>query len=277
MQAKSKHWGFWQVLFLSVAILLLNIILQFLVMLAFALPEMIRQNDLTFTSGAMQYYMQKVSSHNGVMAWSLIIPSLLPVLVIFFLVRLKEANPKSNPESDSDSKSEGKLDRPWRCITDHLKKYLKLQPVSAKHFLFWQVIMVATYFAIQYLTDTLAMPEPRFMKFMRDLLASGSGANSVLIFIAVSVAAPLFEEFFFRGFLFSGIASSRLGRVGAAIITSLAWSLIHMQYEIVWIGIIFCIGLLFSLARIKSDSIYTVIAMHSLNNLLTFIDLIGIT
>jgi len=41
----------------------------------------------------------------------------------------------------------------------------------------------------------------------------------------------LFEELFFRGFLFRGLSSSFMGPVGAVLVTSALWALIHTQYD----------------------------------------------
>ncbi len=85
------------------------------------------------------------------------------------------------------------------------------------------------------------------------------------------VAAPLCEETFFRGFMFRGIQHSRLGGVGAVLITSLVWSLGHLDYgpfELLWI---FFGGILFGAARCKSGSIYLTMVLHGLWNLASLV------
>lgn len=47
--------------------------------------------------------------------------------------------------------------------------------------------------------------------------------NSVLLVIA----APVAEEIIFRGFLYRGLSESRLGVVGAIVVTALIWTLLH--------------------------------------------------
>jgi hypothetical protein len=92
-----------------------------------------------------------------------------------------------------------------------------------------------------------------------------------LLWLAFIVASPLYEEIFFRGFLFKGIEHSRAGPAGAVIITSLAWSLLHIQYDFLIIISIFAGGLLLGLARLKTNSIYVPIVMHALQNLMATI------
>ena len=91
--------------------------------------------------------------------------------------------------------------------------------------------------------------------------------NLPLFWIAVSIAAPFFEEFLFRGFLLEGMSKSRLGLTGAIILTSATWAIIHMQYGWFEIISIFFIGILLCIAKVKSKSLYVPIAMHMLMNL----------
>ncbi|MCU0786760.1 MAG: CPBP family intramembrane metalloprotease [Verrucomicrobia bacterium] len=88
-----------------------------------------------------------------------------------------------------------------------------------------------------------------------------------LLWLAVIVAAPLAEEFLFRGFLFQGIAHTRLGGLGAVVLTSLAWAAIHLQYEPFEMGVIFGMGLVLGAFRWKTGSLLPALFMHVLNNL----------
>jgi membrane protease YdiL (CAAX protease family) len=45
--------------------------------------------------------------------------------------------------------------------------------------------------------------------------------------IAVAIAAPVMEEIVFRGFLYRGLAESRIGVMGAIAVTSVGWALLH--------------------------------------------------
>ena len=80
------------------------------------------------------------------------------------------------------------------------------------------------------------------------------------------MAAPIFEETFFRGFKFRGIRHSRLGPPGAVLATALAWTLMHAQYDVFALLQVFASGLLLGLARLKSQSLYVPLAMHSAAN-----------
>lgn len=104
--------------------------------------------------------------------------------------------------------------------------------------------------------------------FLEDLdveYSSISFSMFLLFFVHVVVVAPC-EEIFYRGFMFKGIEDSKVGPVGAVIITALAWSASHTQYDVSMRAGMFVAGLLLGYARLKSGSIYVPIAMHILVN-----------
>ncbi len=82
----------------------------------------------------------------------------------------------------------------------------------------------------------------------------------------------MFEEIFIRGFLFQGIRYSRLGSIGAIVITSLFWAVLHVQYDVYGITTIFALGLLLGIVRLKTDSIYLLMVMHSLTGIVSTIE-----
>jgi len=98
--------------------------------------------------------------------------------------------------------------------------------------------------------------------------AREAGAPAILLLlIAAVVVAPIGEEIMFRGFLFRGWASSRLGVTGTIVVTSAIWAAIHVQYD--WYGIVqvFCLGLLFGWVRARSGSTRLTMMMHSACNI----------
>lgn len=104
------------------------------------------------------------------------------------------------------------------------------------------------------------------MKFMADL--SHTAKPLWLLVLAVVVVVPIYEEWIFRGFIWSGFANSVLGVWGASIITSLMFAVIHLQYGMAEWLMIFALGMLFSIARIKTSSLWLAICLHILNNAL---------
>ncbi len=150
----------------------------------------------------------------------------------------------------------------------NIKKYLAFHAIDLKTAKYWAVITIAFIIIIDALLYLLG--QPIVVDFMSDIYTS---ANPLwLMWLAIVIAAPVFEELFFRGFLLSGFASSFVGPIGAIILTSLAWASVHLQYDIYGILTIFIAGLILGFARLKTNSIITTIMMHSLMNFIALIE-----
>lgn len=94
------------------------------------------------------------------------------------------------------------------------------------------------------------------------------GADGLLIyFIAACIAAPLMEEFLFRGFMFRGWSQSFLGPIGAIVLTSAVWALLHPQRD--WFArfCIFVSGILLGYFRWRSNSTWLAVMVHSATNI----------
>jgi uncharacterized protein len=104
--------------------------------------------------------------------------------------------------------------------------------------------------------------------FMGEVLQSARADGAVwLLVIAFCAAAPVTEEFFARGFLYRGWSESFLGPAGAIVLSSLVWTLLHMQYDWFFLGEVFSIGLLLGYLRYRFNSTWLTIFVHGLNNL----------
>ncbi len=88
----------------------------------------------------------------------------------------------------------------------------------------------------------------------------------VLVWLAVCIVGPFYEEMWVRGFMFAGFIRSSLAVTGTLVVTSLFWAVQHVQYDWLSIGLIFVFGLALGYARWKSDSIWPSIIMHVVNN-----------
>lgn len=86
-------------------------------------------------------------------------------------------------------------------------------------------------------------------------------------FVVGGIGAPLSEEFLCRGFLFSALARSRAGILGAAILTSLGFALAH-PYSLVGVSQVFVIGMLFAWVLIRTGSLRVTMVCHALFNTL---------
>ncbi len=149
-----------------------------------------------------------------------------------------------------------------------IKHYLGFLPVSRRDLIFWLVVMSGLIVVSDLITFSLG--KPIVPEFMTSVYASTE--QTWLLWIALIIAAPLFEELFFRGFVISGIAPTVLGPIGAVVISAASWAAIHFQYDLYCITSIFVMGLALGTARIKTGSILLTIGLHSFANLIATIE-----
>jgi membrane protease YdiL (CAAX protease family) len=104
--------------------------------------------------------------------------------------------------------------------------------------------------------------------FMIDVLKSARADGALwLLVVAFCVAAPVSEELFARGFLYRGWSESFLRPTGAILLSSAAWTSLHLQYDWFFFGEVFSIGLLLGYLRYRFKSTWLTIFVHGLNNL----------
>jgi membrane protease YdiL (CAAX protease family) len=149
-----------------------------------------------------------------------------------------------------------------------LMQYLHFYPIAMRALVGWLSVVLILALLWDLLTFLLGRPVvPAFM-----IAAYQSAGFAPLFWIALVVAAPVSEEVFFRGFLFEGIRCTRLGSAGAVIVTSLGWALVHLQYDMYEMTTVFVLGVVLALARLRTNSLYTTIAMHALVNFLATLE-----
>jgi membrane protease YdiL (CAAX protease family) len=87
-----------------------------------------------------------------------------------------------------------------------------------------------------------------------------------LTLAAVGVGAPLAEELFFRGFLFSALARSRAGIGGATALTAGTWAALHAGYSVFGMIEVVLIALYFSWLLVRTGSLWVPIFCHATYN-----------
>ena len=231
-EIKAKPWGFWATLGFSAIIFALFFALQFLMMIAFLSLAKTQHPELN-----LEVYTKSLSSNGFFLAITVIVSGLIcaPLTLLFAKVRKNIS----------------------------VKNYIGFRRPLKREWVRWLLILAAFLF----LSDavSLLLRQPIVPPFMVDAYKTAPFLPALLF--AIIVVAPIFEEVFFRGFLFQGIRYSRLGPIGAIGITSFFWAIIHLQYDIYGIATIFVLGLLFGIVRVKTDSIYLLMVMHSLASL----------
>lgn len=147
--------------------------------------------------------------------------------------------------------------------------YLGFRPITRKTI--FSLIAITAGFII--LSDSLSwiLERPLNSELMVDVYRSS--VWPALFWIAVVIFGPVFEETFFRGFLFSGFRKSRLGITGTIVLTALTWAVIHLQYGVYEIATIFVLGIVLGIARFKTDSLWSPLIMHAFVNLVATLEL----
>jgi len=140
--------------------------------------------------------------------------------------------------------------------------YLGLSWPPARQALRWSLLLLGFLVASDALSLVLGrpvVPEP--------MMPSYRTAGSLPIFLfGFVVAAPLAEEFLFRGFLQAGLSKSRLRPIGAIVVTALAWGILHLQYDAYGIATVMLTGTLLGLIRWRTGSLWLCALLHGLAN-----------
>jgi membrane protease YdiL (CAAX protease family) len=146
-------------------------------------------------------------------------------------------------------------------------EYLGLRWTNWKNFAFGIVGMVVILGAWE-LISAVTGREEASSSFMIDMLKTARSDGTVwLLVIAFCVAAPISEELMARGFLYRGWSDSPLRVPGAIILSSVVWTVLHLQYD--WFALlnVLSLGLWFGYLRYRTHSTYLTMVLHGLNNL----------
>jgi membrane protease YdiL (CAAX protease family) len=140
-------------------------------------------------------------------------------------------------------------------------EYLDLRPIPHLALLPW-IGILALYFCLFVVLPELVMAH--------DGVGSGLIAGGTFFyFVSAVTIAPVFEEILFRGFIFAGLARSKVGMAGAILLTTAMWTAVHRHFTVEWfneiygLGVLFGVGLIFALARVRTGSLFAAIALHA--------------
>lgn len=226
--AVRNPWGFWASSGLGVAVLGVFLVSQLSVAGVF----------MAFSGGSDADRLVRDIGFNGdVISFAILASTIVCSLLILLLVKLRRGP----------------------SATD----YLGLMPVSARTIAKWLALALA--YGLLYDRFASYLNRPIVPEFA--LAAYRSAQLLPLLWVALVVLAPLFEELFFRGFLLAGFRTSLLGNWGAILLTAASWAAIHLQYDLLDMGSIFVLGILFGYARTSTGSLWPCLAMHAAVNL----------
>lgn len=151
-----------------------------------------------------------------------------------------------------------------------IKSYLNFYPVKVKTLLFW-LGLLTIYIGLEHLLSNA------FPVFESDFVTRVYESADSLLFliIAVGIIAPVFEECFFRGFLFKGLECSRVGGWGAVIITTLLFVSIHLQYNFAVLVLLLPLGFMLGISRFYTQSLWPPVILHMANNIVVTLIVAG--
>ncbi|WP_394176547.1 CPBP family intramembrane glutamic endopeptidase [Thalassotalea litorea] len=139
---------------------------------------------------------------------------------------------------------------------------------SAKQLLHWALV-TAVFIGIWWTVNaTLEIETPEFMVGLK-----ATTDNIWLLFLAICIVAPVFEEIVFRGFMFGRLEHTALGKSGTVLITATIFTLIHGQYNALELTMVFSLALLLGYSRLKTGNVYVPIFIHMLNNTVSMVTL----
>jgi len=151
------------------------------------------------------------------------------------------------------------------------KDYFVLNRVPLKTLLLWVIGLIVFTLVISYIRYGTKLP---LLVWWETELYQATHSKFLLI-ASMVIAAPLLEELFFRGFVFTAMLNSGLGRATTVLLTTYLWAIPLNQYGVYHTITIFFFGLLLALARLRTNSIVTPLIMHFIYNLVEVVIVFG--
>lgn len=234
----GQPWGMWGTTWLGALILAVFYSIQGLVAYAFAAAIVADQPGI-----AVEQLSTQVETNGQLWAVATCATGVLCTLLIFLLARIR------------------------RGIS--VRDYLGLRALPWRLLLAWLCVGMAVVMVvdgIMVLAGLNIIPV-----FWVD--AYQTAVYLPLFWIALIVAAPVFEECLFRGFLFTGWSNTRLKSAGTVVLTSVLWTLMHAEYDIVHLMTVFAYGLVLGLARSRTGSLMAPLLIHGAINLVATVQI----
>ena len=235
-EQKKPYWGPWPTVGFGCGILVAGIIVTLVVIIIFLIVKFV--NDSTFSIDKIAQYLRTNGLYFSI---STIVTAVVCVGLIALIIK-------------------------WRH-TLSITEYLGLQWISVKTLL----ISLAIGIGVAILMDglTYLLKKPVVTEWQLEMFTA---TNPVMLWLSLIVFTPIFEETLFRGFLFEGFRHSRIGVIGAVILTAFLWAISHVQYDTYGIAQIFVLGIVLGIVRFKTGSLWSTISMHALINLIATVE-----
>ena len=144
-----------------------------------------------------------------------------------------------------------------------------LRPVALWPAFGWTLLTWGAFFVLTAIYIK-AVGEPDQQELTRDLAEEESLTALIGYGVLLAFVAPLTEELFFRGFVF-GVLREKIGAIGGALATGVVFGLVHVAGSpIETVGVLIILGVLLCLLYQRTGSLLPCIALHALNNAISF-------
>jgi membrane protease YdiL (CAAX protease family) len=223
-------WGLWATLGFVLLIGIVNVLSTLAAVILFVVLK-----TLSGDQTPLGTYMERLPTDGDFLAASIVLGAMVCTPLTIWLAWLRRGYP--------------------------VREYLAFRRATWRQMSAWLGIQLAVIVACELLNQAFRIPINT--EFMIDAYKSASFLP--LLFFGFVVAAPLFEELLFRGFIFQGVCR-RLGPAAAVVLPAVVFAASHLQYDKFGIANVAIIGLVLAIARLKTESIYVPMAMHMLQN-----------
>lgn len=239
--SQSTVWGFWATFLWGLLISVAFVLVQ-----ASVAGFFLSMTTAGLPEAERQLVYERAATDGDVLGWATIVSALICTLLTCLAIAFKRGS--------------------------KVKNYLGLHAASKGQVLRWTLLFIALLIGLDVIGSLLDRPVTP--EVMREMYLSTE--SKTLLFVATVVAAPVFEELFFRGFLMEGFSRTALGRWGSVLLTAAFWAAVHVQYDVYGLVTIFAIGVFLGLAKLRSGSTIFAMVLHALNNAIAFFFLMAL-
>lgn len=149
----------------------------------------------------------------------------------------------------------------------NLFQEIQLTKCGTKNVVLTLLIGISFGFVSDYIIGLIPFPTMLTESFEASYALTSAG-NPIVNFIAVAILAPIVEEVFFRGLIYTRMRKGMSAKA-AIILSSLVFGLAHG--EIIWILSAFSMGVVLAWVFEKTGSLLPCIIIHAVNNTLSII------
>lgn len=151
------------------------------------------------------------------------------------------------------------------------KDFLALKPMKIPTFMAVLGSLILVLAGEHFAANWLQIATPEFMLEIKNNVVNTK--DLVFVILHICLLAPVVEEFIFRGMAYRRIELSRFGSKGALVITTLVFTIVHLQYSWQILLLLLPGSLLLGLIRYKTGNLSYCIVAHILMNSASMISL----